>query len=428
MTHKEILAGLKHTAAASALVFLSITNIWAAGHERVLHTFLGKPGMHPQSGLISDTSGNLYGTTIEGGRVCTDDESGCGIVFSMTPTSTGWSYSVLYRFKGGHDGAHPGGNLIVDTAGSLFGTTTGGSQSNCGTIFELAPTSGDGWRETVLHRFQGGSDGCGPIGGLVFDQAGNLYGATAAGGTGCRLSCGTVFELSPTSSGWVETILYNFQGVNGNPDGAYPGGVTIDASGNLYGSTDGGGAGPCSTLGGCGTVFEVSPNSKGWTENVLYRFQGGKDGERPIGGVVFDSFGNLYGTTSLGGSQSDCGTVFELTPKSGSWAESILHRFKCRRDGGVPATGVTLDAEGNVYGTTQGAGVGSYGTIFRLVPVSGGGWTFSVLHGFTGNRDGGDPAGSLILDSTGSHLFGTTYFGGDAPNSSGFGVVFEITP
>jgi uncharacterized repeat protein (TIGR03803 family) len=434
VTQEEICSRLSRATAVSLLTLLLAASAAAAGHDKVLHTFLGKPGKHPYSSLISDLAGNLYGTTSEGGsRACTGGDGGCGVAFKLTPGATGWSYSVLYVFKGGRDGVDPNGSLIFDASGNLYGTTAsgGGSQScasgGCGTVFELSPTSGSGWTESVLYRFQGEGDGQSPQGGVVFDRAGNLYGATVNGGTGCNFSCGTVFELSPVSGGgWIETILYNFQGADGNPDGAYPeAGVTIDASGNLYGTTTGGGAGPCAVNGGCGTVFEVSPGSSGWTESVLHRFRGGADGQGSYGSVASDSSGNLYGTT-LGGNAS-CGTVFELTPSGGHWRETVLHRFACGRDGGVPSTGVTFDAASNIYGTTQTAGVG-YGTIYKLASNPGGKRKFSVLHSFTGAKDGATPEGSLIFDPIASQLFGTAYYGGDAPNFSGFGVVFEITP
>jgi len=431
MTLKESHSRLSQIVAVSLLTLLLVSSSWAADLEKVLHVFQATPGKYPMSGVISDVAGNLYGTTTEGGHAAACGGGiGCGIVYKLTPNSTGWSYSVLHVFKGGQDGSYPLGSLVFDTAGDLYGTTvSGGGNSKsctdgCGTVFELTPTSGGGWTESTIYRFQGGNDAAAPLGGVVFDGNGNLYGATADGGTDC--GCGTVFELSPGSERWTEQILYRFQGGYDNTDAAYPNsGLIFDASGNLYGTSEGGGEGPCSgSLGGCGTVFEMSPKSGGgWTESVLYRFQGYRDGQDPFG-VVLDPSGNLYGSTTLGGSKSDCGTVFELTPQSGgNWNETILHRFRCDKAGGYP-DGVILDPAGNIYGSTMGLGVVTEGTVFKL-SLSSGKWTLNVLHRFTRSTGGNRPS-VPSLDSTATHLFGTTYYEG--ANDSGFGVVFEITP
>jgi uncharacterized repeat protein (TIGR03803 family) len=432
MTLGKIRSSLSWAAAVSMVTLSLMTTGWAESGEKVLHAFRGTPAKYPDSSLALDAAGNLYGTTAESdSTTCTGGQGGCGVVFELTPTSTGWSYTELYAFKGGQDGSDPTYSLILDAAGNIYGTTLSGGGSQicsvgCGTVFELTPNSTGGWTENVLYRFQGGNDGRNPIGGVVLDEAGNLYGPTEMGGEGCgSVGCGTVFELSPSSGGgWTEQVLYVFPSY-GNSDGFNPeGGVTIDAFGNLYGTTNNGGTG-CHGA-GCGTVFELAPNSTGgWTESVLHRFQGGRDGQFSSGSVVFDQSGNLYGTTFRGGSKAGCGTVFELTPSSGGkWTEGILHRFGCGRDGGGPQTGVTLDAAGNLYGTTQANGTGGDGTVFKLAPVSGGQWAFSVLHSFTGKRDGALPQAGLILDPTDSHLFGTTIYGG----VDGLGVVFEVMP
>jgi uncharacterized repeat protein (TIGR03803 family) len=425
MTQKAICHRLSQAVVISVLTLLLVANARAAGRESVLHTFGGTPAKYPDSSLIADAAGNLYGTTTGGGS--SDCFDGCGTVFKLSPISSGFSYSVLYVFKNAQEGDFASSNLIFDTVGNLYGTTELGGDNDAGNVFKLTPTASGRWTESVLYSFRAGDDGSAPNGGIVFDGAGNLYGTTVAGGGGgCQPTggCGTVFELSPGSGGvWTETILHRFQ--DNGKDGNNPiSGVIIDAPGNLYGTTFSGGTGTCNSgVTGCGTVFELSPSSGGWTENVLYSFQGGSDGDVAYGNVIFDSSGNLYGTTQRGGNL-DCGAVFELTPNSGgNWAESLLYQFACRKDGGYPATGVTLDAAGNLYGTAGQSGEWGFGTIFKLVPVPGK-WTFGLLHGFTGNRDGGFPQGSLILDPTDSHLYGTTNIGG---NSAGFGVVFEIT-
>jgi hypothetical protein len=274
-----------------------------------------------------------------------------------------------------------------------------------------------------------------PVGGVLFDQTGNLYGTTAYGGSGnCqlfggRVGCGTIYELAPPKQKgdpWTETVIYNFQS---GKDGYFPwGDLTFDKQGNLYGATQyGGGHGSCNApyYQYCGTVFKLSPpKTKGgkWTEKVLHSFAGGKDGANPNGGLVLDSKGTIYGTTHIGGFNCPqfqgvgCGTVFKLTPlKNGNWTEQILHRFTDGDDGAGPNGGLIFDSKGSLYGTGGGGGSGNgFGVVFRLGKLSGR-WVETVLHSFQG-PDGRDPSGPLTFDSTGN-LYGSTnadgsYFGG----------------
>lgn len=411
---------LRAITVCASMTFL-VASSSAIGREEVIHTFLGRPGRNPSSRLVIDAAGHLYGTTSGGGH-CADEQGGCGTVFELTPTGTGWSYSVLYVFKGHRDGANPEGKLTLDAAGNLYGTTLNGGDGG-GTVFELSPASNGGWTETVVHRFHGAKDGAFPQGGVALDSAGNLYGDTVNGGIEC---CGTVYELSPSPGGWIEKILHNFKGsFFGGDDGAYPeGGVGIDASGNVFGTTLWGGTGRCSGSGGCGTVFEVARGTGGrWYERPIYEFQGGNDGENPYGDVAFGPDGNLYSTTTLGGSSHDCGTVFQLKPHPrGGWTETILHRFLCDNVGPGEG-GVILDTAGNIYGIASG-GSGGYGVIFKLESDTG---KFSLLHTFTGHKDGAWP-NDLILDSTGTYVFGTADEGGDTSCGApyGCGLVFRI--
>ena len=411
-----------------AVIVTLITLVSAAwGHERVLHSFHNRPANQAVAGLVFDSAGNLYGTTAFGGRA--QCFAGCGTVYKLTPISGGgWSYRVIYAFHGGHDGASPTGTLTLDLAGNLYGTTQGGGSNawsgGCGTVFELAPSSGGGWTENVLYRFSG-TNGQQPYAGLTLDAAGNIYGTTFVGGSGnCLGGCGVAFELTPSGGQWNETVLYNFTGGN---DGAAPVAPMIfDANGNLYGTASTGGVGSC---GGatCGVVFELTPSGSGWTENVLYSFKGGKqDGGSPLGALVFDPSGNLYGTTSNGGSQAcndGCGTVFELTPSANTWTEAVLHRFQGGNDGAVPYNvALVLDQAGALYGTTLlgGRSACTCGTAFKLTPGSNGKWNRSLLEAFDG-KNGSNPNAGLIFDATGN-LYGTAGGGG----SDGFGVVFEI--
>jgi uncharacterized repeat protein (TIGR03803 family) len=404
-----------------------------AGPEQVLYAFQGgNDGEYASSGLIFDSSGNLYGTTeYGGGRACVENiYDGCGTVFELTPNgSGGWTETILHSFQGGSDGQYPLSGLIFDQAGNLYGTTScaGGSGGSCGgTVFELSPNGNGGWTESILHSFNSASDGAIPLAGLIFDQAGNLYGTTNAGGS---QGYGTVFELSPNGSGgWTETILYGFQG---GSNGEYPtDGLIFDQAGNLYGTTYAGGNVGCgNSNASCGTVFELSPNgSGGWTQTVIYTFKGGSDGGNPYAGLIFDQAGNLYGTAVVGGS-AGTGTIFELSPNgSGGWTQTVLHSFQGVSDGAFPEGGVILDQAGNLYGTTSAGGYsggsGGYGTVFELSPNGSGGWTETILYGFQGGSDGRTPYAGLIFDQTG-HLYGTTSAGGFS-SGLGVGVAYEV--
>jgi uncharacterized repeat protein (TIGR03803 family) len=397
-----------------AIAMLFITGSATAQTEKFLHSFnTTNDGSEPNAGLVFDATGNLYGTTQVGGT------AGIGTVFQLIPrTGGGWTERVIHNFTNGVDANSPQDNLIIDSAGNLYGTGLGGGLYQFGAVFELSP-SGHGWTEKVLHSFQGnGIDGNDPFGPLTLDAAGNLYGTTERGGTS---NDGTVFELSPTSSGpWTETILFSFVGSNGaNPLG----GVVFDSSGNLYSTTQMGGAF------GYGCVFELSPSSSGWTETVLYSFNNNNvDTIFPYAGVVMDSAGNLYGMGEAG-TEFGGGAVFELSPSGGTWTESLLHTFLYNSknlDGIHPEDGLTIDAAGNLYGTTRWGGSGKDtegdGTVFKL-SFSGGTWTEKILHNFNSGTDGKQPVGGVILDASGN-IYGTTQEGGTFGN----GTVFEIIP
>lgn len=345
--------------------------------ETVIHNFKGgADGSEPRAGLVMDSAGNLYGTTLNGGS------ANDGVVFELTPSNGTWTETVLHSFTGAPDGAKPYAGLLIGAGGVLFGTTSSGGAKGRGTIFELSPSNG-GWTESVLYSFTGKSDGGSPRGSLVADAGGNLYGTTAGGGVaGCDIAafgkgCGTVFELSSANGGWQETVLHSFTGTNG--DGANSVAALIfDASGNLYGTTQYGGTGSCLYQGltpGCGTVFEVSPAGAAWQESVLYAFTSNsvQDGAEPLAPLVFDSLGNLYGTTAGGGNgfargsaYGGDGTVFELAPANGGWQEAVLHYFD-GNDGARPVGGLTFGSQGDLFGTTVTAGF-DFGVVFGLRP------------------------------------------------------------
>jgi uncharacterized repeat protein (TIGR03803 family) len=325
------------------------------------------------------------------------------ITFMLVSGAWAATEQVLYSFNG-TTGRGPSGGLIFDKAGNLYGATSEGGAHGLGVVFELTPASGGGWTETVIHSFNG-SDGNLPTAPLVFDQEGNLYGTTSRGGT----DNGTVFELTPSADGsWSESVLHRF---TGGDDGAFPlPGLAIDPAGNLYGTT---------YMGGrynVGVAFELLPTSSGWKHKVLWTF-GPKGGKWPQGGLIFDQAGNLYGTTSGGG--KGLGLVFELTPNaSGAWNETVLYVF-FKGDDGEPAGQLTFDGQGNLYGTTGYF----HGAIFKLSPTSGGAWKQTILH--YGGHKGGTGFSSLIFDGAGN-LYGAADSGGGLGFNGG--DVFRLTP
>ncbi len=366
--------------------------------------------------MTIDPAGNLYGTTSAAGA------RGFGTVYRIVHAGANWRFYLLYTFLGQtdqtNDGGAPYSRVVIGPDGLLYGTTHSGGDGQgckawygCGTVYSLKPGETVApWQETLLFRF-GTDDGSNPdYGDVVFDQAGNLYGTTRNGGAYLQ---GTVYELTPNVTGWTEQVLYSFAGP---PDGTSPlSGPVFDQSGNLYGTTSAGGAS------GWGTVYQLKLSGSGWAENILYSFQQGSDGLAPTAGLIFDPSGNLYGATQTGGIGGG-GTAFELSPLSGgTWNLSTLYGFLGPAFGG-PYRSAIMDSAGNLYGTTSGDGAHQWGSVFKLTRSSGG-WTYSSLHDFTGGTDGGTPYGSLVFDANGN-LYGTTYAGG----ANGEGVVFEITP
>jgi len=391
--------------------------------EQVLYRFTGgtSDGANPHASLVEDSAGNLYGTTSGGGN--SSCNNGCGVVFKLAPNgSGGYTESILYSFAGGNDGDTPEAGLIIDSAGNLFGTTVGGGTDSFGTVFELAPNGSGGFIESVLYSFTNIANG-GPEAGLVIDNVGNLYGTTAGYSTG-GATTGIVFKLAPNGSGgYTESVLYAFTG--GSDGATSQAGLIMDSTGNLYGTTSGGGNSNC--FNGCGVVFKLAPDgSGGYTESTLYSFSSSNDGAVPQGGLILEGAGNLYGTTAGGGSSGN-GTVFKLAPNgSGGYTESVLYIFKgsIAADGADPAASLVMDSAGNLYGTTtQGDGEG---TVFKLAPNGSGGYVESVVHAFSAGSDGVTPQAGLIIDSAGK-LYGTTVNGGNQTCNNGCGIAFEIT-
>jgi uncharacterized repeat protein (TIGR03803 family) len=413
MQDRKLSIGLTMALAMLALTMLTMCSPAAAQTETLLHSFSfnenGKDGSTPYSTLAIDASGNLYGTTFVGGAY------NYGTVFEVSPKAGGgWTEKVLHSFiNNGKDGDGPFAGVVLDAAGNLYGTTVGGGADGNGTVFELSPKAGGGWTESILHNFDAkDGDGDGPYAGVVMDAAGNLYGTTVGGGNGF----GMLFELSPKEGGgWAETTQYYFPPVNPSYSG-----LVLDDAGNLYCTLQFGGR-----L-GAGAVFELSPEDE-WRETFLHNFNDtGKGGSEPIASMIFDQAGNLYGTTFSGGAENR-GVVFELAPAGdGGKIGRVLHSFSKDGPGGrFPFAGLILDAAGNLYGTTEAGGPLDAGTVFELTPTGGGIWTETTLYAFQhkGGKDGHFPYGGLVFDSAGN-LYGTTLSGG----TDGLGTVFEITP
>ena len=414
-----------------ALVLLVGSFASAEDSETILHNFSGGSSNQPAAGLIADSHGNLFGVTGVYGVNC---GAICGTVFELSPTSSGWTYSTIYGFKGGVDGSAPQASLLLGLDGNLYGTTsTGGGKckfqvGGCGTVFKLSPNSSGGWTETVLHRFSTTTDGALPFTPLVQDASGNLYGGTDFAGLvspDCPQGCGTIFELSPNGSNWTFSVIHTF---TGGADGAFGSGLLLDASGNLYGGTGGGGIANSRCGGeGCGIVFKMTPNAAGWTKSTLDTFTGGSDGFDVLN-LIFDASGNIFGATLFAGHGDNtlcaplgCGTIFELSPSGSAWTFKVIHDY-IGADG-VNPSGIVFDSAGNLYGATERGGPSCCGTIFKLVPDGSGNWTQDILFAFTGGTDGNFPPGPPVVDASGN-LFGVTGNGG----TTGAGVAFELTP
>jgi uncharacterized repeat protein (TIGR03803 family) len=388
----------------------------AVDKEIILHRFNPSTGeFGPAGKLLMDKAGNLYGAAAEGGA------NGRGVIFELSPSSGGgWSYKVIYTFLGVTGDGGPTGSLLMDSAGNLYGT----ANAYAGEIFELSPNGTGGWTETVLYTISQ-NDGL-SVSPVVMDGAGNLYG-TVAYGPGYN-GVGFVFKEGRNTDGvWQFQVLFEF----GEADGAQPwGGVIVDASGNLYGTTALGGT-STNCANGCGVVYALTESSQGmWNEKVIHQFTG-TNGSDPQGSLMMDAAGNLYGTTQTGGSKG-FGIVFKLTKTGSGWKSSALRAFTdANGDGAIPNTELVM-MNGNLYGTTDSGGGGQSlcgkwgaegcGEAFELSPA-GSLWHKVTLHNFTGGSDGEYPQG-LIVDANGN-AYGMTHAGNPDLNDD---VIFELKP
>ncbi|MGO4879777.1 MAG: choice-of-anchor tandem repeat GloVer-containing protein [Bryobacteraceae bacterium] len=407
----------KGGAADKGVVFM----LDASGQETVLHSFTAAhtDGAKPLAGLLRDSTGNLFGTTSQGGAYTSEGLAIGGIVFKI---DTSGQETVLYNFSYDAGGDTPMGNLILDAAGNLYGVAlAAGNQGcteiltpyyiyGCGVVFKLDT----GGHETVLYSFSNGPNGYGPAGGLVQDPAGNFYGTTEHGGAS---DWGVVFKLDTAG---LETVLWNF---TFETDGTNPAGMLQDSSGNFYGTATNGGLGPCADpiVTGCGVVFKLDPAGN---EAVLYSFLGGADGAAPVGAPIPDADGNLYGVTSAGGAltcvtdtyPAGCGVIYKLDAQG---KQTVLYTFTGSGDGQQPAFGLVRDSAGNFYGSAPSGGSlcsdFTCGVIFKIDPAG----KYSVIHRFDGDNDG-FASGALTLDATGN-IYGVAGGG-----KWGQGMVFKL--
>jgi uncharacterized repeat protein (TIGR03803 family) len=427
-------------AGSASLVFGGLAVAQSTPQETLIYLFQGgADGANPNGGLIIDDQGSFYGVTKGGGA------ANAGTVFRLAApekTQTAWRKTTLYSFGSGADGVSPNESLIFDHRGSLYGVTTGGGAAGAGAVFQLSPPEKGqaAWTETILWSFAGGADGAGPLGGLIFDTKGALYGVTAQGGAA---NAGTVFQLAPPEkrqTAWTKTTLYSF---GGGADGADPqGSLIFDHRGSLYGVTYSGGAA------GGGTVYQLAPpemRQTAWTETVLLSFAGGTSGATvgagPRGGLIFDTKGALYGGTSWQPSSSawGFGMVYQLSPPAKGqtgWNESVLSWMSVVDGDHASSTGsLIFDTKGNLYGTSLRFGYEPFGgTVYQLSPPTKGqtAWTPTVLHHFSGGNnplnsgDGAVPSAGLTFGQRGA-LYGITYYGGLYGSPDGYGTVFQIS-
>lgn len=433
------------TILGSAMMIMILTILTQSAQAQtytVIYNFTGgSDGAAPEAGVVIDRAGNLYGTTSARGGFMS------GTVFRLARRGSGWILSPLYSFTGGNDGQFPVAPVTIGPDGNLYGITFNGGDSGCelgcGTVFKLTfparvcEAANCPWTESVLYRFTGGSDGGNPTGYVTFDAADNIYGTTEGGGSANE---GTVFKLAHSGSSWTESVLHSF---NAQSDGEFPqSGVIFDSAGNLYGTAMFGGPN------NDGTVFELTPSGSGWTEQTLYGFTGESDGAYPVGGLIFDLAGNLYDSASSAGPNNG-GTAFELSPSGDTWMFTMLYGLTCSGDwcydsldgadrhsaflpprfsnSPGPQANLLMDAAGNLYGTTFSDGPYGCGSVFKLTP-SGGGWIYTSLHDFTGGTAGCMSAGNVAMDASGN-LYGTASIGGTGRcTQSPCGIVWEITP
>jgi len=393
---------------ATAAFVLSVATATAVMTD-VIFSLEENEGEYADTDLETDSAGSIYGTTVLGG------DFGSGTVFQLTPTPNGWMHSVLYSFTGGADGGEPYKGVTLDREGNLYGTAvTGGSGScegGCGVVYKLT-NSGGTWTQSVIHAFTGGDDGSGPGARVTVDRSENVYGMAPTGGA---YGLGTIYKIHPAGGAWDFRVIHAFTGGADGSSGSA--GRMILRKGRLYGAATTGGNY------GSGVVFELTPSAVGgWHFRTIYSFQGQPDGSFPYGALLFDGSGKVYGTTYYGGANG-IGAVYKLSPRPvGEWDENVIYSFEEGSDGNSPISNLVFDTVGNLYGTTSEGGLGS-GTIFKLSPIGGGQWAETVVHPFQGPPDGAFAYNGMVVDRFGN-FYGATVHGGDNDDGS----IYKLTP
>jgi uncharacterized repeat protein (TIGR03803 family) len=413
MGNRRVLHSACKVLGVSAVALLA-TAAWASTPTLIYSFAGGAQGEYTDTELAIDSTGNLYGTSVQGGT------HGSGTVFEVTPSGV---HTVLYDFMGGADGGEPYKGVTLDAQGNLYGTAvTGGGGScegGCGVVFRLTKNGGT-WTQNVIHTFQG-SDGSGPGSPVAIDKHGTVYGTTPTGGAN---GLGVVYQLRPDGiGGWNFKVIHDFTGgTDGSGGGA--GRLLVTSGVSLYGVCTTGGANSA------GVVYEMFRQNGTWQFATLYAFKGQPDGYSPYASLIFDKVGNLYGTTYYGGATpepNDVGTVYKLTHQHGTWSEELLYSFKGGADGANPISSLVVDAAGNLYGTTSAGGAascnGGCGVIFKLTPGTKGTWTESVVYRFPGQPRPGFAYNGMVGDGAGN-FYGATVHGG----KSNDGAIYKFTP
>ncbi len=418
---------------AATVVFLVSTAAVANGQTlTVLHTFNETGGARPYAGITMDPHGNIYGVTAYGGLQNCDLGGiiGCGVAFKLSKKNSSWLFSLLYEFGANTNLPTYPSQIVLGPNGTPYGAELeGGLPEAQGTVYNLLPpltaasaTANSFWTFKLIHLFGSGNDGTYPHK-IIFDRSGNIFGVTGRGGA---FNFGTVYELSPSAQGWTETILYNFQG---GADGLIPKEVVLDDAGNLYGTTEQGGNPGCSPFQGCGTIFELSPSGSGWIKTTLYSFNQNTDSGYPSA-LIWDGAGNLFGLTSQTGPDSFFGGIWELSPSGNGWVFKILHSFDVMTVAILGPFAPVMDASGALYGVNNTGGVNNCGgmfyqpcgNIYKLTP-SGDQWIYTDVHDFADDNNGCVPVGPVTLDAAGN-IYGASYGCG----AFGGGTVWEFTP
>jgi uncharacterized repeat protein (TIGR03803 family) len=388
----------------------------AAGPVHVIYSFAGdQDGEYADTDLVVDHASNIYGTTVQGGNFSS------GTVFQLSPAGTTWTHTVLYSFTGSRDGGEPYKGVTLGGPGILFGTAGVGGlyvgpcvDTGCGVVFKLT-NSGGVWTQTVIHSFTGGHDGFGPGSGVTVGSHGNVYGTTPTGGDN---GLGIVYQLQPDGNGnYTEKVIHTFTG-GADGSGGSAGRLVVNAAGTIFGLCTTGGAN------GAGVVFQLTPVQNGeWNLTTLYAFKGEPDSGFPYGALVQDAYGNLYGTTYYAGA-NDLGTIYRLSLRNGVWTETALYSFKGGTDGSGPISNLVADASGNLFGTTsEGGAQCSCGTVFKL-SVEPNGAAYRVVYRFTGPPDGAFVYNGMVADSGGTTLYGATVHGGVFNE----GAIYKLRP